>query len=170
MSAVERGQGWTELGRATLAAVACLGLIAIVERRRNCARASPSARRMLWSLVQRRRLRGPGQAARYSCHVNIRPDVDAFSPRWLLVQLACLGALGVCVCVHGDIPTHDMTSGRMPIDMGCQPATAMCSPWRQGQRIGAAGQLPARAASPVASAGARACWGAGEWAGAAETC
>jgi hypothetical protein len=156
-----------EAGRATLAAVACLGLIAIVERRRNCARASPSARRMLWSLVQRRRLRGPGQAARYSCHVNTRPDVDAFSPRWVA---GAAGVFGGTVCVHGDIPTHDMTSGRMPIDVGCQTATAICSPWRQGQRIDAAGQLPARAASPVASAGARACWGAGEWAGAAETC
>jgi hypothetical protein len=156
-----------EAGRATLAAVACLGLIAIVERRRNCARASPSARRMLWSLVQRRRLRGPGQAARYLCHVNTRPDVDAFSPRWVA---GAAGVFGGTVCVHGDIPTHDMTSGRMPTDVGCQTATAICSPWRQGQRIDAAGQLPARAASPVASAGARACWGAGEWAGAAETC
>jgi hypothetical protein len=104
---------------------------------------------MLWSLVQRRRLRGPGQAAP---HVMSTQDPTGTHSRrtGLLVQLACLGVL--CVCVHGDIPTHDMTSGRMPSDVGCPPA--ICSPWRQGQRIDAAGQLPARAASSVASAGA----------------
>jgi hypothetical protein len=170
MSAVERGQRWAEArdGQSHAGSRCLFGIDSDSGAASElCSRVTigPPHALELGSTASTQGPR-PGCQVLMSCQHKTRRGR-------ILAALGCWCSWRVwvhCACVHGDIPTHDMTSGRMPNGVGCQTATAICSPWRQGQRIDAAGQLPARAASPVASAGARACWGAGEWAGAVETC
>jgi hypothetical protein len=117
---------WQKLGKATLADDACLGLIG------QWSGASELCSRVTI---------GPQHAPELGSTASTQGLGRQHNTGCILAGLGCRCSSGVCVGMGHSSTLHDVTSGRMRNNVGCETGAAptaraaMRGSWRQGQRI-----------------------------------